>query len=274
MTLDAETRHPLRVRRPDLGFSAADVPRHWFGGSAVASHMANGVNLLFPLGERFFVRSVRHFLDRIQDDPALLAQVKVFAGQEGAHAVAHERYFRLLEEQGYRIAPFLKHYDRIAYGFLEGVTSHELHLAITVALEHYTAIMAENALSMGVLEQAHPAVRALLLWHAAEEIEHKSVAFDVLARVNPSYGLRMAGMALATLGLVSFWAAATLMLLSQDGIDRATALAQLRETQRQRPVARTVFLRGLREYLRPGFHPRDNANEGLAASYLQSVGLA
>src|SRR5438552_2843891 len=78
------------------------VPRHWLGGNAVATQMVNGVNLLFPIGERFFVRSVHHYLGRITD-PALRAQVRGFASQEGRHAQAHERFFGVLERQGYDV---------------------------------------------------------------------------------------------------------------------------------------------------------------------------
>jgi hypothetical protein len=266
-------RPPIRPRNPALSFDAADIPRHWFGGNVVATHMANGVNLLFPLGERFFVRSVRHYLDRIADDPELLAQVKGFSGQEGRHAHAHEEFFDVLRAQGFDLDAFMASYEKWAYDFMERITSPELRLSATVALEHYTAIMAENALRERLLDQAHPTMRALLLWHSSEEIEHKSVAFDVLKRVNPSYALRMSGLAFATVGLVGCWAAATAMLLRQDGMEPRAALAQLRENQRQHPVAKRVFLRGIREYLRPDFHPTDNDNAGLAMEYLATAGL-
>ena len=59
----------IQPRTPDLDLTA-DIPRHWFGGNALATHLVNGVNLLFPAGERFFVRSVRHYLDKLEDDPA------------------------------------------------------------------------------------------------------------------------------------------------------------------------------------------------------------
>src|SRR6202011_5293168 len=107
--------------------------------------------------------------------------------------------------QGYEIAGFLATYERITYGTIEPMTSPELRLAVTVALEHYTAIMAENVFRDGSLEQAHPTMRALLLWHAAEEIEHRAVAFDVLREVNPSHALRMAGLAVSGTMLGVFW---------------------------------------------------------------------
>ena len=79
----------------------AGVPKHWFAGLPVPTQISNGVNLLFPAGERFFVRSVYHYLDRI-DDPKLKEAIKGFGGQEGRHAKAHEDFFETLRAQGYQ----------------------------------------------------------------------------------------------------------------------------------------------------------------------------
>ena len=59
-------------------------------------------------------------------------------------------------------------------------------------------------------------MRELLLWHAAEEVEHRDVAFDLPLELNPSYPLWLAGLALATLCLGGFWALGTTMLLAQE----------------------------------------------------------
>lgn len=265
----------LRVRSPELPFPA-DLPRHWFAGSALATHLANGVNLLFPSGERFFVRSVRHYQALIDADPKLAAEVRAFFGQEGRHAQAHERFFAALEAQGYVIRPFLRLFERIAWTEIEPRVPAELRLSVTVALEHYTAILAERALSEGDLEHAHPSLRALLAWHAAEEIEHRAVAFDVLRKVNPSYALRLGGMALATLGLAAFWLAAVTMLLQQDGLLGSRRVRSERRVLREgrEGLGRAVFWRGLWAYARRDFHPKDRAIDGLAAEYLTSAGLA
>ncbi len=193
------------------------------------------------------------------EDPALRAQVKAFFGQEGHHAKAHERFFDLLREQGYEIDRFLRAYERIAYDGIERLCSPELRLSATAALEHYTAILAEEALQEGTLDLAHPTARALLLWHAAEEIEHKTVAFDVLKAIDPSHRLRMRGFALATSTLAMFWLAALLVLLVQELPAAASASAK-KSTERIPPVrrrfiVRRVFLRGAREYVRRDFHP-------------------
>jgi predicted metal-dependent hydrolase len=264
----ARARHAIRPRNPELAF--AGVPRHWFGGSPMATHLVNGVNLLFPGGERFFIRSVRRYMDRIEGDPELLAQVKGFFGQEGRHAQAHERYFEILEAQGYDVRSFLRVYDRLS-AVIEKMAPPELRLAVTVALEHFTAMMAENALRERLLDAAHPAMKKLLLWHAAEEIEHKSVAFDVLKKVNPSYGLRMAGMAVAIVTLSGFWMAALAVLLRQDGVDVRVLKSELRILRDHNPVGERVFGRGIREYVRRDFHPSHNDNYGLARDFFASL---
>lgn len=256
----------------DLDVDFAPVPRHWLAGNAAATAISNGINVLFPHGERFFVRSVKHYLDRI-DDPELRAQIGGFFGQEGRHARAHDRFNAILRQQGYELDRFLAAYERITRG-IEARTPPALRLAVTAACEHFTAILAEGALRGGLLDACAPEMRALLAWHAAEEIEHKAVAYDVLQRIAPSYALRVAGLAMATALLGGFWLWASTALLRQDGLRWPGALRGLRALPRRDPVIRRVFLRGIREYLRPGFHPRQLPTDGLAAAWFAARGLA
>jgi uncharacterized protein len=272
-----------KPRAPRLGFEA--VPRYWFAGSNAATQIANAVNLLFPAGERFFIRSVRHYLDRVS--PELQAQVKGFFGQEGRHAQAHEKLFDTLREQGYDIDSILERYERVAYEHIEKKSPRALRLAVTVALEHFTAILAEDALTTDELSHAHPEIRRLLEWHAVEELEHKAVAFDVLKEVAPSYVLRMAGILLATLTLGGFWLWATRLLLKQEGSSLRKASKELTALRREGeragkigdkdkalspgPVATRVFLRGILEYMRPSFHPMDRDHRALITKTLERL---
>jgi len=171
----------------------------------------------------------------------------------------------------------------VAYEGIEKVAPAELALATTAAAEHFTAIMAENVLRMGLLQHAHPTMRALLLWHASEEIEHRSVAFDVLAEVNPSYALRVAGLFVATTLLGMFWILGTSTLLASDPeVDMARLVrdfqsarqARLQRNPEAKGAVRDVFLRGIREYLRRDFHPSQSDIDALAETYLAQAGLA
>ncbi|NUO50639.1 MAG: metal-dependent hydrolase [Polyangiaceae bacterium] len=254
----------MEIRPFPIDRLGKSVPRHWLAQSVLATHLANGVSVLFPAGERFFVRSVKHFAEVYRDDPALAEAVRKFAGQEGWHAGAHDRHIQMLEDQGYRIRPFLEVYERFCYSFLERVFSPKLRLAATAAAEHFTAIMAENFLDEGFERGIDPVMLDLLRWHAAEEIEHRSVAFDVLKRVDDRYSLRMAGLALSGSVLAAFWIAGALTLLAQEkGLARAVR-REGKEVAQRMPFGERVFGRGIRSYLRRDFHPND-------ASHLDAI---
>ena len=246
----------IKPRRPE--FRLRDIPRHWAGGDPVQTHISNALFMLFPAGERFFIRSVRRYESRYRDDPARMRDLRGFYGQEGAHAAAHDEAIRILEEQGYEVRPFLDRFEKFCFGFLEAKLPAALALSATAATEHFTALMARAAFDDAILaEEAHPEMRNFMLWHAAEEIEHKAVAFDVLMDVNPSWLLRAAGMALAASALVYFWREGTRTLLRQEGIGEEEALARIKAIRATsgRDFNRDVLLKGVVEYLRPGFHP-------------------
>jgi hypothetical protein len=272
-------RRRIKPRALKTVLAEQGIPRHWLGGNGVATALANGVNLLFPAGERFFVRSVRRYLPQLTDQ-GLVAQVHGFGGQEGRHAQAHERFFDVMRGHGYELGRFLKLYDFACYKLIEPLSPAVVRLASTAACEHFTAIMAEGALRYPVLERAHPAMQELLRWHAAEEIEHKAVAFDVLQEVDPSYALRVAGLLIAASLLGAFWLSATAMLLWQDHrdgvLDLGEDLRRLQEWQQangRRGLLREVFVHGIREYLRRDFHPSQSGSDPLAEAYLRGAGI-
>ncbi|CAN5482374.1 hypothetical protein BH11MYX1_BH11MYX1_27200 [soil metagenome] len=265
-------------RDPAIDFS--DVPRHWMANNPVATAITNGINLLFPHGERFFVRSVHRYAKQITD-PELQKQVKAFFKQEGHHSSAHDDFNQRLRSQGIEIDRFLARYATISR-WLEAKLGSKLNLAGTAAAEHFTAIMAEGAFASGTFDLMHPTMQKLLAWHAAEEIEHKAVAFDVLQAVDDSYALRMAGLAYATTLLAGFWLWSAVGLVQQEQLGWRGLRENMQKMQVKRsaqtthggPVVSRVFWRGIREYIRRDFHPRDNANEHLARAWFEAHGMA
>lgn len=290
-TTMSDTSHgaePIAAARPKkkraipvraMGFPfAGQVPRFWFFGSPHVTHLSNALNSLFPEGERFFIRSVKHYVDQLEDDPELLARVRGFFGQEGRHGHEHERWNKILAEQGYDIESFLAEHRKIAYGKLEPSVSPALRLSVTVALEHFTATMARNGLRGDFLDNAHPVMADLLRWHAAEEIEHKSVAFDVFQKVDGRYPVRVLGLFIALAGLMVSWRAGTKHLMRQEakrGTDLEALGAWLKENPRikaEEARRKDMFREAILDYLRRDFHPDQVDDYALARDYLASVG--
>lgn len=169
----------MPVVRRQLNFKLEHIPRFWFGGDAFLTRMFDALSLTFPDGERYFIQSVRLFRDQIED-PDLQHRVADFIRQEAQHGIAHDTMNQLMKQQGMPIDAFIRRLNKIFKFELEQ-RSPEYNIAMTAAAEHLTALMAETFCTrQDVLKQAHPYVRALFVWHAIEEMEHRDVAFDVM----------------------------------------------------------------------------------------------
>ncbi len=269
----ARQQTEIKARRVSFDFSG-QIPKHWLGGKPFLTHMANSFTLVFPGGEKFFIRSIKPFLQDIQDE-RILKDAQGFIGQEMTHAMQHEKFFDKFKQQGYEVDGFLKIFHALAFDLLEPRISPKLRLAITAGLEHYTALLAEVGITSKVLDSAHPEMARLFYWHAAEEMEHKAVAYEVLQAVDDSYLLRLVGMWLASLFLFVFSSMGIITLLWQDGklldINVAEEVWDLNLGEKALlPKAAKIFF----EYFKPDFHPAAHdttaiAQQGLAAAGYQ-----
>ncbi|MBD5656302.1 MAG: metal-dependent hydrolase, partial [Candidatus Eremiobacteraeota bacterium] len=217
----------------------------------------NAFSIMFPHGERFFIECVAAYRDRL-GDPVLLAEMRGFVAQEALHTREHLAYNAAL--QSYVDARTL---DREVADHLAKVKS-ELprlgRLAVTCALEHFTAIMAREVLAdPAYLAGAEPSYARLWTWHALEECEHKAVAFDVFSRVarGNRYAIRVTTMMLATTTFVGFTAKHIVKIMqSVRPAQSVRAWAALLSYIFVRPgLARRILIPYLRYYA-PGFHPR------------------
>lgn len=172
----------IRLRRPKFEFEAA-LARDWHGDDAFRTAFFNAMSMLFPLGEKFFIDSVRAYRTDIKDE-RLLAEITAFQGQESIHRLQHQRYNeKLCELRGYDLDA-MEEPSRRRQDWVRRNMSRRRQLAGTVAAEHITAIMADAMLrNANTMRGADPLIAELWRWHGVEETEHKSVAFDVYAAV-------------------------------------------------------------------------------------------
>jgi predicted metal-dependent hydrolase len=185
-----------RNRQHDL---ADALTRDWMRNDVFATAWFNAMSITFPLGEQFFINSVRHYRDRITD-PKLKEEMQQFFSQEAVHLREHKRYNQLLcEQRGYDLET-LEGPLRRRMGWVKKNVPAREQLAGTAAVEHLTAVLAEKALGdHGLFTDADPAMVALWQWHAVEEMEHKAVAFDVYRAIGGSEKMRRAAMRRSTL---------------------------------------------------------------------------
>jgi predicted metal-dependent hydrolase len=263
MMTETNTR-PVRARRIHFNYPEGGLQRHYVQGDLLMSHIVAYLSATFPEGEDFFVRSVRRHADQVTD-PVLNEQVKGFIGQEVTHSREHVALNERLQEMGYPT----RFNDRITRKSLlrdERWFSPLTCLAMTAALEHFTAVLAESLLgdedAQALLGSTE--VRKMLLWHAYEESEHRAVAFDVYRAVGGTERRRIWTMRMVTLTFFgSVVVFTTLSLLRDRSTYNPVRLVRSLWALRRSPFLKRSLRQRLRQYNKAGFHPNDVDNSAL-----------
>lgn len=249
-----------KVRRVRLRFGARGTPEKYFADDdVVLSHFVANLSGIFPSGEEAFIRSVRRYADQITD-PVLKKRVAGFIGQESVHGQEHRRINQTLIEMGYHIAWMDSESMAQKRIWIDERINPRVRLAMTAAAEHYTAVLAQRILTSPEIQAllTDTDIRHLLDWHAYEELEHKSVAFDVYRAIGGRERTRIAVMrTMIALAPVFMFGSLAVSLL-RDPIARQQPLRLFREFRR---LLRGPMLRGiiadLVQYTRRDFHPDD-----------------
>jgi predicted metal-dependent hydrolase len=237
------------------------------------SHVVAMLSAVFPEGEDFFVRTVRNHRDDIED-PTLKGAVAGFIGQEAMHGREHRAFNAALAQLGYPTR-FVDRVTGVGLRFAERVLPTKVQLAITAALEHYTASLAELLLespdARALLDI--PEVRSLFLWHALEESEHKAVAFDVYRHAGGSERVRRWVMDATTVGFLVGVIAAVLLSVLLDREARRHPLRTGRSlwALRRSPWLNRVMVGRNRAYNCERFHPDDFDNAELTEHWRREL---
>jgi uncharacterized protein len=275
MTTTLPTPADLRIIPRDRRFGrGADAPRLWHGGRIEATAIYNALSTTFPAGEAFFVESVRAF--REGAPPRLAEEIKAFTTQEAIHSREHDAFNRRAERSGYDLSKLEKRVEeRLAVA--EG-RPPVVNVAATMALEHFTAIIAHELLSDRThLEGAERETADLWRWHACEEIEHKGVAYDTWLyatrgwRRGKRWKIKARLMLYVTRNFVIDRTAGALELMRQDGVTGIGAWAKLLWYLWVWPGMFRKIAGAWFRYFLPGFHPWNEDDRNLLRAYEASA---
>ncbi len=241
----------------------------WNGNDAFRSAFFNALSMSFPIGEQYFMDSVRAGLKTLPEEARArwAAEVQGFVGQEATHRRIHALFNGHLEKQGFDNALERRAARRLQrYAHLEA----RIHVGSTAATEHLTAIFADWMLRHPeALEGAEPRLQTLWLWHSAEEAEHRSTAFDIYKAMDGGHQWRVRIFRFVTMTFLadvtrqtirnlwhdgalfkwSTWRSGWRLLLSKDGMFRGNYAEW-------------------KAYMKPDFHPRQQES-GLSEQWLR-----
>jgi len=267
-TMSTKTPADLSITPRDRRFGRGHVQqRWWMGGDPFASNFHNALSITFPLGEAFFIESVKAHRDGVPE--RLASDIRAFIKQEVMHSREHVAFNNRVVDAGYDVAALEQEVaDSLA---LTKNRPQILNLAVTMALEHYTAIMAQMMLIHGHEFDADPEMKAMWQWHAVEEIEHKGVAYDTWLHATRRWS-RWQRWKVKTIMMLlvsrTFWTKrynATIALLAQDGITGWQAHRGLLAYLLARPGVARRLIRPWAAFFVPGFHPWNHDDRALIA---------
>ena len=258
------------IRPRDLRFGRGErLACWWLGGNPVATAFYNALSVTFPKGESFFVDSVRRFRDGA--GPRLAAEIAAFTRQEVLHTREHAAFNRRVADAGYDVTPLERRVDdRLA---TIRVRPPIVSLAATMALEHFTAILAHALLADSRhLAGGDPEVTAMWRWHAIEEIEHKGVAYDTWLHATRDWPrlkrwtLKTRVMLLVTGNFLVDRTVGILELLRQDGLAGPRLWLAVTWYAFVRPGMVRRILGAWSAFFLPGFHPWNRDDRALIAA--------
>ncbi|MFC9814358.1 metal-dependent hydrolase [Streptomyces virginiae] len=271
------------LRPRNVSFGWEDTPLHWLPGEPFAGHMINVLHLLLPAGERWFVHVYKQALPHIEDE-RLREDVVGFIGQEAMHAAAHDDVLPHLKRLGLDPTPYTAQVDWLFEKLLGDRTlppGRARHwwlmerVAMIAAIEHNTAFLGDWVLNADALDRrgADPTMLDLLRWHGAEEVEHRSVAFDLFMHLDGGYRRRARTWATAFSALVFLWQRGVRFFMENDPhlVDGKASFGQFLLAGRQGVLPSTgSMLKSIPKYLSRTYHPSQEGSTAQAVAYLAS----
>ena len=272
----ATTPTDLSITPRDRRFGrGGSTERWWLGGNPYGTALYNALSATFPKGEAFFVESVRAY--REGTDPKLAQDIKAFTTQEVMHSREHVAFNKRAVDAGYDLSRLDRRVDdRLA---IVRAKHPIVSLAATMALEHFTAMLAHELLAdPRHLAGADSETAALWRWHAIEEIEHKGVAYDTWLHATANWprfkrwSVKARVMLLVTRNFMIDRTAGALDLLAQDGIKGPKAWWGLFWFAFGRPGMMRKVLGAWASYFMPRFHPWNHDDRALIADAEKKLG--
>jgi predicted metal-dependent hydrolase len=251
--------------------------RLWHGDRVEATAIYNALSTTFPKGEAYFVESVRRF--REGTPPKLATEIQAFTTQEAIHSREHDAFNRRASDAGYDLTKLEAQIEyRLSFSRQRPPI---VALAATMALEHFTAILAHQLLkNPSHLDGADEEAANLWRWHACEEIEHKGVAYDTWLHATRDWPrfkrwkVKAKVMLFVTRNFLVDRTAGSLELMRQDGVTGVRAWSKLLWYLWVYPGMFRKIGGAWFHFFLPGFHPWKIDDRDLLRRYEASASAA
>ncbi|MGZ3375148.1 MAG: metal-dependent hydrolase [Phenylobacterium sp.] len=177
----------MPVRRMNFEFPD-DMDMVFIEGDPAMSYYFVGAWMMLPYLEPFLIRTIQAAMPQISD-PTLKEEMKRFCAQEGQHFRQHAKaneVVKRIHPSGPRLAELEA---QVAAEFADWSANKPLkfNLAYGEGFESMTCAAARAQIDVGMFDHMKEPIRGLMYWHIMEEIEHRTVCFEVYEQVVGDY---------------------------------------------------------------------------------------
>ena len=262
----------MKVRHMDFRFSE-DMDIVLVPDELEESMSSVAISLLLPYLEPYLIRTMKAAREQIAD-AALEVALRQFAAQEGQHHRQHRRFNEVIRRGGFPgLAIFEEELEADYRRFTER-RSLRFNLAYAEGFEAFTTALARYSFELRLFDRMHGEARDLFLWHLVEELEHRTVAYDVYEHLFGGYVYRLSVGLYAQAHFLSWVSRVTAYLLreSPELVERFGGVTGRRRriAGQLRQGARSFLPKLARTWL-PGYTPHDidftDAMRRVAESY-------
>lgn len=291
--MNAAVEHLIQARK--VQFDLTQSPIYW-AETPFVTHVINPLHILLPQGELWFCRVFNRVLPEITD-PQLYADVKGFIGQEAVHSRSHSNVIEFYKQHGIDLTSFVRLTEVLFKDLVDELPLKQRWLAkllgknwlifqvgAIAAIEHFTSILGMWVLEEKALNNFDPEILRLIRWHGAEEVEHRSVAFDLFQHLCKSklgfYVGRQFTMSLIFPLFVVLWTRAVRFTIEQDpniakGQFPTSMFGILRAMEKEfeqsaRLPSVKYIVKSVGSWMKPSYDPRKEGNDQLAAYYFKA----
>lgn len=216
-------------------------------------------SLLLPYLEPYLIRSMKAAQSHVTD-PKILDGLKGFIAQEGQHYRMHMKFNASVRRAGFPGLQALEKELSDDYQRFTNTKSLRFNLAYAEGFEAFTMNAIKGMMGTNGLGDDLPEFLQMIEWHFIEELEHRTVAFDVYDHVCGGYFYRLAVGMWAQWHFTSWLRRATAYMMKTSPAPKRSAkeMAKVRASQ---PLSRAISARNilpglLRIYL-PSYTPHD-----------------
>lgn len=174
----------------------------------------NAMSLLLPYLEPYGIRAFKQALPLIKN-PTLKNSMQLFIKQEAQHYQQHQRYNEVVRKRYPGVEKFELEIKAQFDSFLAD-KDLKFNIAYIEGFESLTSGMSIVALDHGMCSRAQGEAGDLFRWHFCEEVEHRTIAFDVYHDLYDGYFYRAKMVAFVYSHISKFIISVMRLMLKQE----------------------------------------------------------